>query len=208
MADIKFKGKTIITPKGEAKWCKVTEPDRKFNSKGTYSTDLVIDPNDSNVKKFIEDLDAMLEEAYQSQLKELAPAKAKSLTKRPTFKDEYDAEGNETGKLVINFAMKDVDDRDIGDNKIKVFDTKGSPLTRVPLVGNGSTIKVQAYIKASYMSSTNSIGISRYWKGLQIITLNSFAKGNAFEAEDGDFEAGDEVTTTNFTSEESDELDF
>lgn len=207
MADVKFKGKTLISPRGKALWCKVATPDRKFNTKGEYSTDLILNPDDVNVDKFLVDLQAMLDEAAEQQRAELKPPKNKTLKVRELTKPQYDEDGNETGMVIMNFKMKDVDEREAGDNKILVFDTNGKELKTIPLVGNDSIIKVQAYIKPYYMASDNSMGLSKYWKGLQIIKLNEFSGASGFGKEDGDYEADDEVDNSKFSPvEEADDF--
>lgn len=208
MADIKFQGKTLITPRGEALWCKVTEADRKFNAKGEYKTDLLLDPSDANVAKFLKDLQAQLEADAELMRGELKPPKNKTLRLRDMYKLDYDADGNETGLIKMSFAMKNVDDRKPGENKIKVYDGKASVIHQVPLVGNGSIIKVQAFFKSTYLPSDNSIGMSKYWSGLQIISLKEFGGDSGFKAEDdSDFEATESQTAQQFTADE-DDLDF
>lgn len=208
MADIKFKGKTLITPRGEALWCKVVEPDRKFNAKGEYSVDLILDPSDKDTKRFLDDVTAMLEADAELQRQELKAPKNKTLKLRPLFKDHYDAEGNETGLINMKFTMKNIDDKAPGENKIKVVDGKANTIHNVPLVGNGSIIKVQAFFKSVYLPSDNSIGISRYWSGMQIIKLKEFSGGNnGFQSEDDStFEGSD--SSSFVASNEEDELDF
>lgn len=207
MADVKFKGKTLITPKGKALWCKVTTPDRKFNTKGEFATDLVLDPSDANVAKFLGDLQAMLDEASEQQRGELKAPKNKTLKVRELTKPQYDEEGEETGLVIMSFKMKDVDDREVGDNKIVVFDSNAKEIKNIPLVGNDSIVKIQAYFKPYYMPSDNSMGISKYWKGLQIIKLNEYSGASGFGKEDGDYEV-DEDDTSSFSAEEDSNDDF
>lgn len=186
-----IKGTSIFTPKGEALFCKVVEPDYRFNAKGVYETSLVCDRTPV-VEAFIEKIQTMsdtaLAEARDSKGEaKIAPQKLKTLTQEVFYKDEYDKEGNETGRVVFKFKMNNVDDLPKDKNKVKVVDSKGITIKNVPLVGNGSTIKCKIYANPYYMATTNKIGVSFKWEAMQIIDLVSFNKDAGFDVEEGSF---------------------
>jgi len=60
----------------------------------------------------------------------------------------------------------------------------------VPLVGNGSIVRLVVYANPYYMANTKEVGISMIWTKMQIIELVEFNGGGAdgFDDEDG-FEA-------------------
>ena len=64
-------GATFVSPKGKALWCKVTEPDRKFDPEGTLSTSLVLNPESPDVKAFIESLEELQDKAYTETVESL-----------------------------------------------------------------------------------------------------------------------------------------
>ena len=196
------KGINVTSPKGEAKWCKVTEPDYHFNAKGILSTDLVCDPNDPAVKQFISTLEELRDTALE-ETKATLGAKAKGVTGADLYKDEYDQDDNETGNIVFKFKLSNVDDKEPPKNQIMVVDAKRQRIHDVPLVGNGSIIRCVAYANPYYMATTKSVGVSLMWTKMQIIELNEYSGGDEFDDEDG-FVAGD----SDFNDEAEDKLDF
>jgi hypothetical protein len=181
-------GMNVVSPKGQAVWCKVTEPDRKFDPEGTLSTDLVLDPNAPDVKAFIERLEALQDKAFE-ETKESMGAKAAQVKKRNFYADEYDQDGSPTGKIVFKFKLKNVDARrEKGQqHEIQVVDANKQAVKPVPLVGNGSTIRVASYVYPYYMASTKELGLSMLWSKMQIIDLVEYSggKGDDFDTEDG-----------------------
>lgn len=199
------KGMSITSPKGSALWCKVKEPDYKFNAKGILSTDLVCDPEDKAVQNFIAKLEEIRDTALL-EARETLGAKGKGLKAREIYKDEYDQDGEPTGNIVFKFALKDVDDKEPPKNKIKVFDAKVKEIKDVPLVGNGSIIKCNAYANPYYMATTKEIGISLLWQQMQILELNEYGGASAFDEEDG-FEADEDYTpSSNFDGDDEDDF--
>lgn len=182
-------GTSFVSPKGKAVWCKVTEPDRKYDSAGTLSTDLVLDPEAPDVKAFIERLEALQNQAFE-ETQETLGAKGKQVKKKPVYSEEYDQDGNPTGNIVFKFKLKGVDTRrEKGQqHEIKVIDAKKQKVNPVPLVGNGSTIRVKAFVYPYYMASTKDVGLSMMWSDLQIIDLVEYSAGGGgddFDTEDG-----------------------
>lgn len=191
------KGLNVTSPKGKATWCKITEPDTKFNPKGELSTNLVCDPSEPQVKDFVAKLEALRDQAYNETLKTLG-AKGKQYTKAPVYTDEYDEQGDTTGNIIFKFKLKDIDDR-IANGKqstIPVVDAKRQVVEPVPLIGNGSVIRCLAFANPYAMGSTKSVGISLMWSKMQLIELVEYSGGDGFEDEDG------------YSSEDEDDLDF
>lgn len=205
----KVKGFKVTTPIGKALWCKVVEPDYRYNPKGIYEVSLVLEQGISSTDKFIEVLTNVLEKA-QTEAKsgvgdmKLAPPKIKSLNINDIFKEEYDSDGNETGNIIFKFSLKEVDDLPEGKNKIPVFDSQGKRIVNVPLVGNGSKIRVKGYANPYYMAATNTIGIALKWEALQIVDLVAYAGSDGFDAVDGGF--SEDTDEAPFNVEESDDF--
>lgn len=189
------KGIKVTSPIGSAMWCKVVEPDYRYNPEGIYEVSLVLSKDKATplITQLTNIVDTATKEAKEGKGDmKLAPNKVKTVTNNEVYKDEYDAEGNETGNVVFKFSLKDVDKLPEGKNKIAVFNAEGKPIANVPLVGNGSTIRVRGFANPYYMASTNAIGIALKWEALQIIDLVSFSGGEGFDAVDGSFVDEDE----------------
>lgn len=189
MADMFSKTKmvNVVTPVGGALWAKVIEPDFKFDKDGRYECTLILDPEDKDpavaaaTQKFIDSVDAMLENAYKTASEEVAPAKAKSLSKQSPIKEHLDKEGNETGLWAFKAKSKaKFRDEDI---TIPIYDVKAKLIEDPGLIGNGSKIKLQAGLKPYYMASSNTVGISVRLKRVQIIDLNPYSGDSGFTDE-------------------------
>ena len=189
------KGIKVTSPIGSAMWCKVVEPDYRYNPEGIYEVSLVLSKDKATplITQLTNIVDTATKEAKEGKGDmKLAPNKVKTVTNNEVYKDEYDAEGNETGNVIFKFSLKDVDKLPEGKNKIAVFNAEGKPIANVPLVGNGSTIRVRGFANPYYMASTNAIGIALKWEALQIIDLVAFSGGEGFDAVDGSFVDEDE----------------
>lgn len=195
------KGMNVASPKGTALWCKIVEPDRTFNAKGTLSTDVVCDPNDPTVIAFIDKLEALRDTAFNEAKETLKPAQASKLGKKDVYNAEVDAEGNDTGMIKFRFKLDNVDDKDKGRDKIQVFDAGKNIINNVPLIGNGSVIRCAAFANPYYMANGNVIGVSLGWKSLQLISLVAYGGG----ASDFDEEDGYSATDTNDYDEQPSE---
>jgi len=190
------KGKSIVTPLGEALWVKVVEPDTKFDAAGRYSADLVLDPNDETVAKFIEMMEAMRDKGLEEAKENLAAAKAAQVVTRDVFHQDTDKEGNETGKIVIKTKAAAVDYKGNA-APIPVYNAKGIEQENWnTLIGNGSKIKLQVWASPYHMANGNYVGVSYKLKKVQVVELNEYAAG-------GDDSFGDE-TDGGFDSAEID----
>lgn len=192
------KGIRIVSPRGEALWCKVKEPDYQYNAKGNLSTTVVCDPNDETVQAFIEKLEELRDVAYDETVETLG-VKAKGIVRKDVYTEHLDQDGEDTGLIEFKFALKDADDRD---KWIRVVDSKRAEIKDIPLVGNGSIIRCSAYANPYYMASSKTVGISLIWEQMQLISLVEYGGGDAFDDEDGyvdnsedDFDDNDKPTT-------------
>lgn len=198
------KGIKVVSPKGSALWCKITEPERTFNAKGTYATEIVVDPNDPTVIAFVDKLEALRDEAYNEAKTNLKPAQAAKLAKKDVFTEEVDSDGNLTGNIKFKFKLDNVDDKEVGRNKVQVYDSgagKARPelIKDVPLIGNGSIIKCGAYANPYYMANGNVIGISMMWQTMQLLNLVEYGGNSDFESEEDGY-----VSSPSKTKEDND----
>ncbi len=174
-------GMNVVTPKGEALWCKHKEPDRKFDADGTLSTSLVLKADDPATTAFIERLDKLLDKAFEETVETLG-AKGKQVRKRDMYVED------EQGNYVFKFNLKGVDARKARgqQHSIQIVDAHKNKLDDAPLVGNGSTIRVASFVFPYYMAVSKEVGLSFMWTKMQIIELVEFAsKDDDFDDEDG-----------------------
>jgi len=193
----KTKGKSVVTPAGSAMWVKVVEPDYKFNPKGTYESQIVCDPKDPAVEKFVAMMQRMSDEALAEAREGLKPPKSKSVVARDVTSPEYDKEGNETGNIVIKAKTYAVD-FDGNPQKVEIYDVKGRKEDNWnTLIGNGSTIKMQVWISPYHMANGNTVGLSAKLKKIQVLKLETFSgAADGFGDESGEAGFGDDAEET------------
>jgi len=181
------KGKSVVTPLGEALWVKVIEPDYKFDAKGKYSADLVLNPEDESTATFVKAMEQLRDRAIAEAKENLAPAKAKQVVTREVFWADTDKEGNETGNIVIKTKANALDYNDEAVS-VPIFNAKGIEEENWnQLIGNGSKLKLQLWASPYHMANGNYVGISYKLKKVQIIELSSYGGGDeGFGDETGD----------------------
>lgn len=210
----------IITPKGVAIYPRLNKPDTKFNAAGVYDCRVRLDPEASDVQELVEKLEKLRDSFYDATVTELKEAKkaakAKKLTKRAVFTDDVDAEGEETGLIVLKAkttASGTGKDGKPWKRSPTLFDAKGTKLKDPPLIYGGSEVKVAATARPYLMESSSEIGVTLYLDAVQIIKLVSGSGQSAddfgFGEEDG-YEADDAETfpegSDNGTDDDKDEF--
>jgi hypothetical protein len=170
----------IVTPKGLAKWAKVSIPDTKFNPDGVYSIDICI-PEDE-CKSLCSLLDGIVNTQFEETKAELKPAKAKELQVHKPYQLEYNENDEETGNIIFKFVKNAVITTKKGDKievKPKIYDAKGIEVTTLLNIGNGSTIKVSGQGSPWYVPATGKVGVKLYLDAVQVINVVEFGGGNA-----------------------------
>lgn len=184
------KGINVTSPKGTAKWCKVTEPDYTYDDGGELSTQLVCDPEDPSVQAFIEKLEELRDIAL-AETKENLGAKGKNYKGIDVFTEEMDEDEEPTGNIIFKFKMKNVDGRaeKRWDHSITVVDAARQRIKDgdVPLVGNGSVIRCVGYANPYSNPKDKIVGISIIWSKMQLIDLVEYSGGGGddFDDEEG-----------------------
>ena len=195
-----IKWTSTVTPRGEALWVKILEPDYKFDKKdGKYEATLLLDPSNPETDEWVTKVNNYLQH-YSKVIKEtLAPRKQEELRIVNPLPEQYDKEDNLTGKLVLKTKTKGAfKDEPI---TIPVYDAVGEKIEGFKkLIGNGSIIKLFVSFKPYYTSGSNSLGLTFKLKKVQVIKLNEFSG-------DGDNVFGDESSNGDFTTK-GDEEDF
>ncbi len=208
-----------ITPKGVAVWPRLNEPDTKYKDEGEYTVKLAFDTDDKEARKLIVDLEKIRDEQY-AQWKSENPKKAKTATLGPVYTDELDDDGEETGRILLNFKMKASGvSKKTGKKwtrKPDIFPAKGKdPLKNPPSIGGGSVLRVSFEYFTTFVESSKTFYLSLRMNAVKLIELVEFgkkdAKGHGFEDEDGyegstsDFDDDDDDSDEK--SEDSDDDD-
>jgi|11_taG_2_1085331.scaffolds.fasta_scaffold01079_9 hypothetical protein len=178
-------GKTSVM-KGKALWCKVFEPDTKFDTNGIYSVNVLIP--EAEAVEVCEYLDGLVDARREEEIKAKPKLKNGLSTKTP-YEPEYDQNGDPTGNIEFKLKLKAKVITRTGDTyeqKPIVVDAKRTPIDKDTAIGNGSVIKV-AYEPIPYMmASTKQVGVSLRMKGVQVIDLVEYGGGSSmFDDEDG-----------------------
>ena len=186
----------LTTPAGRCEWPKLTKPDcYKPKHDGTdvykYSVKMVFDPTDNRWAKFLEDLDMLAQEAWNSFM---TTQKKKRKAPEPLYglHDQLDDEGNETGMKTLTFYAwgrwtKDGVEKT---RKLPMFDKNNQAFEPEGELGSGTVLKVSFGFKG-YVSGSNA-GVSLPLRAVKIISPEYFGGGGG-----NDF-ADDETTEEDF----------
>jgi hypothetical protein len=172
--------------KGKALWCKVHEPDTKFDPNGIYSVSVLIP--EAEAAEICEYLDGLVQERFDEEIK-AKPKLKNGLSTKAAYDNEYDQNGDPTGNIEFKLKLKakvQTRNGDVYEQRPVVVDAKRKPLGSDTAIGNGSVIKV-AYEPIPYMmASTKTVGVSLRMKGVQVIDLVEYGGGaSMFDEEDG-----------------------
>lgn len=192
--------KAQLTPKGILKFPKLNTPDT-YKGDTKYKTGLVLDPNEPDVQAFITKLekirDEHIEKVKQALIADGKPGLAKKVASREVVKDDLDKEGNETGMVVINAAMKsEYKDRQSGEMKKlnpKFFDAKGQRIKRAPEIWRGTVARLGVDLMPTCREADKAWGVGFFLDAVFIIDLKgpgaTDASAYGFQAEEGGYAA-------------------
>lgn len=176
MAEERKKLPTYKTPKGIAKWATLNKPDTMFKKEGAYRVTLLLTPEDA--KPVIDLIDKGIEEA-KAMWKEDPKLRAKKLKEADTpYKQDVNKEGEETGKIAINFTAKASGTKKDGSPwtfRPPVFDAKGNVLPKNVVVFGGSVVKV-AYQIRPFVSAPVGAGVSMKLEAVQVLELKALGE--------------------------------
>lgn len=194
----------IIKAHGKALWCKVVEPDYKFDDAGVFSTKLVITEEEKDRLEGV--LQPMLDAHYDEVIKSAKnPAAAKKVVKKAAiFKASVDENGDDTGEYEISFKRKaTITAKKTGkvyNQKIAVFIGKGKPMPAGVQIGNGSDITVAFEVAHSspdmktpgyFMQSTKEVGLSLRLQAVLVKELKEYSGDGANPFDEDEY--GDDV---------------
>jgi len=189
----------LTSPAGNALYPSLTVPDMGPNdawqgSGGKYNVKLLMDPVDC--KEFVAEIDRLYDENYAEQCKK-ADKKTLKKANKP-YSEHKDKDGNPSGMIQFTFSMKAKGTTKTGeqfDRKPKFFGPDGGtiPFEKVPLLGNGSVLKVSHFIDGWNVSSSGA-GVSLRIRGVQILKVIERDTGG--NAEDHGFSSEGEALKT------------
>lgn len=172
---------TIITPVGTLSYPWLGKPDSKFAAdKPVYKTGLILDPNVPEVATLIQKLDQLADEAVAKFKKEAkTQVAAKAIQRAVPYVLEADAEGNETGNVVVRFKMN----AHFSDEKTKktvelrpnVFNAKNEKIDATKVsIGGGSLAQVAFQALPYYNASSKAAGVSLRMQGVRVLKVVSY----------------------------------
>jgi len=156
----------LVTPVGVSQFAWLNKPDTKFDENGHYKVNLIVSANDA--KPLIKSINDEIAKAV-----EMAKEKSKGKnikTANTPFEEEY-ADGKPTGNVIFKFKAKAkiiMKNGDVIDNKVPIFDSKGTPMTNQ--VWSGSEMKASADM-IPYYTAMAGAGVSLRLKAVQVTKL-------------------------------------
>lgn len=201
----------VVTPSGTFIYPHLTKPDTKFvKPDGVYKTSFALDAEPA--QELIDKIESYRDKWFEEEKKpELKPAVLKKAKPADWYEEEFDDEGNETGRILFKFKLAAVvkTPKKSWSQKPALFDAKAQPLAADIDPWTGSEGKCNLELFPYFMESDKSYGVSLRIKGAQILKLASGsgdgdAEGMGFGEEEG-FVAP--ATSQGFSAEESDEDD-
>lgn len=205
----------LNTPRGVAVFPNLNTPDTKFKPEGEYAVKLAFDPNAAGVQEMIAELERRLEVEWNNHLETLDAPKRKQFekaySKAPVFTEEVDKEGDETGRILINFKMKaSGKNKKTGKEwtqKPTILDAKGVKMENAPDIYGGSTLRVGFETTAGPVPSSKLFYLScrlMIVKVLDLVTKGGYS-ADAFglgDEEDG-YEADESEVSAPSKSKEA-----
>lgn len=195
----KTKLASVVSPKGLASYPFLNSPSTKFKPEGEYSVKLLM--NKEEGQKFVDQVKAILRDAYKDQCALLKKDKLK-MADFP-WKEEGD-------NIVVKFGCKakyTAKDGSVYEKRVALFDTKGNPVT--DLVGSNSVIRCSSNVYCWY-TPLLGMGVSLQLNAVQVVELvapsmNLSATAYGFSAEEEGYVSGGESFPDEAFSESVDE---
>ena len=179
MAQAKFKLETFTTPVGIARMAFLNKPSTKFNADGVYSVKLVFEPGE--VSGLITKAEKMIEDKVAEVIKE-DPKVKKIIKTAKVYQPDLDDEGDETGKIILNFkrnAKTKLKDGSIKVNKVKLIDAEGNLVTDE--IWSGSKLAARFFMSAYYIPKDKEVGISLKLTHVLVVDLVNGGAGDGPE---------------------------
>ncbi len=186
MASKKLVSDRFITPKGIAKFPRLTIPDEKYQTLGVT---LLLKADDPETNKFIEMVERIQEDCYQAEVNLLKAQRSKladvTTRRKSIISQDEDKEGNPTGFIAFKFNMKGYD----RNNKIIMIpkvDAKRNSLPNDTEIWGGSVLKLAIYYQSQFAETQKVAGAKFFINAVQVVELVSGrSEGFGFAEEEG-----------------------
>ncbi|WP_266156751.1 hypothetical protein [Dyella silvatica] len=198
----------LNTPRGVAVFPALNVPDTKFKPEGEYTARLAFDPNAADVQALVTELERRRDLAWDEHLQTLDAGKRKQFekvySKAPVFTEEVDKEGDETGRITINFKMKAS-----GTNKKTgkpwtqrptILDARGAKMANPPDIFGGSVLRIGFETSDGPVPSAKKFYISCRLLAVKVLELVSRGGYSADALGLGDEEEGYEADESELSS--------
>lgn len=153
----------IEIPTGNAKFTKIDKPDTTYNPAGEYV--VVVNLDKETTTEFLKTLEPVIEDTV-AELREGGAKVTKTTLKLPIKTEE---DGTTTIKAKTKASAVNHETGQTFTNFVQVFDANGDELSPVPMVGQGSKLKVLVEVVPYTMNKLS--GISFRLKEVQIVDL-------------------------------------
>lgn len=221
MAEKKKKNPRMTTVRGLLKYPRLIVPDTNYKKEGEYNTKVLFEPDRADVQGMLKKLDEITDKAWQT-IREDADNKKhlKAMVKVLPYRNETDKEGEETGKLEMNFSMPAKVTAQKGPRKGEtfkffpaLFDAFGNPIknTKELRIGGGTEAKVTFEYWPYFASNDKKVGITRRLVAVQIIKLVEWTSQGSAEdygfgsEDDGEFDSTSTAANTGADAGDDDE---
>lgn len=178
----------VAIPEGIASWPSLDSPNTNFDDDGVYCCDVVLDPDDPALKAFDRQLSEFGDKWWAQLIEEGAGVSDDTRFHLP-IKAQKDKDKKPTGKMLVKAKMKaklrlsegepSVDQRPL------IVGPDARPMEPVPRIAGGSTVRVGADAKCTYMEGTDDFYVSLVLRSVQVIDLVEY--GAVTEAQYADY---------------------
>lgn len=203
----KKKRTRYTSPKGSALFARVIDVDygtEKYpDPKGSFNITLALDESEAqHLESMLEDEVAEARIYADNAFAELKPQSQKKLGEvkfNELGPDEYDRDGNLTGRRLFRFKTGAFYERNGKklQRRVPLFDAMQQPVSLKEEPGNGSIVRVSFTCNPYFVEGQGMGGLSLYLDALQIIKLNKTGERSAsdygFDSEEGGFCATDDM---------------
>jgi hypothetical protein len=200
----KYQYKKIMSPEGTLIWPHLNTPDDKFvKPDGVYHCKLAVEKGD-DLDAYVAQLEAERDRFIAANPKGYKGATLKSFGKKiaDLYDDEFDDEGEETGRVIFKYKLKPFFGKDNEyTQEPKLYDPRGVKYSPYPNVGNDTVAKIHGEMFPYYMESNKETGVSLRCQNVQVLELVEYSGG-----EENPF--GDESGGDTFGEDGGDDPDF
>ena len=188
-----------VTPKGEALWAFLSEPDKRWKKEfGEYKCDLIMDKGKDSAS-LIATLEGIRDKFVEVLKAELPDAAVKKIVVREVYTDNRDAADEETGKFQFKFSSPAGGVTKAGKEwtaNVRLYDSQPKQVKGKINVGNGSIVQIN-YTPAPYcMKSVETgnfmVGVKLYVNDVMIHKLVEYGGSDpGFEGTEDGFQYED-----------------